>query len=214
MRVTDKHKLSLPNTYPISSHIKRTLLHLVKKQSEPNLAVTAANLNPGKISQSVQTLFPCEPKRPALEQWPQLHVSGSAAHLPSSPAYIPKAPPTQCFYNRHKPFTGCSCASNVFSSCVTSASISFSINVKSTFQAAHQPPFSMELTESCHIKVLCQGRNHNFQEGIPVHFVNLHHITCQIVNVKNMTPDKVAKWLKKQNRCFKCARDHKASDCT
>lgn len=186
----------------------------MKKQSEPNLAVTAANLNPGKNSQSVQTLFPCEPKRPALEQWPQLHVSGSAAHLPSSPAYIPQAPPAQCLQPPQAIYRLLMCQQCLLLVCVTSASISFSINVKSTFQAAHQPPFSMELTESCHIKVLCQGRNHNFQEGIPVHFVNLHHITCQIVNVKNMTPDKVSKWLKKQNRCFKCARDHKASDCT
>lgn len=62
---------------------------MIKTQSDPNLARRVASLNPGKTEQSVQTLFPCVHRRPASEQEPQLHGSGLAVHLPSSPAYIP-----------------------------------------------------------------------------------------------------------------------------
>lgn len=49
--------------------------------------------------------------------------------------------------------------------------------------SCQQPSFPKELTESCPIKLLSQRRNHIFQEGSAVHSVNLHHVTCQTVDV-------------------------------
>lgn len=101
---------------------------MIKTQSDPNLARRVAGLNPGKTEQSVQTLFPCEHRRPASEQEPQLCGSGLAVHLLSSPAYIPPfIPHLSALATTTKPLTCCSCGSSFLSPCVTSASISFSI---------------------------------------------------------------------------------------
>lgn len=40
-----------------------------------------------------------------------------------------------------------------------------------------------------------------------------HYLTnCE--SLKDLSTDKVVKWLKEQNRCWKCGRTHKAADCT